>query len=190
MRRGRERVSPQFRGRRARPPAELLPVCGRAADHARRRGGPCPRRRGGLEADAAVPPAPLALPPCGATSTWVVPDDEGRPVTVELTEERLRYMLAKLADWRRDRKGTLVAAPPPMPVVDAVLATPDQPLPMLRGSSDTPVFGENGTLLTDPRLPSRGEGCSIAPTRRLRGAADPRAADAGAGGRCARADLR
>ena len=38
--------------------------------------------------------------------TWVVPDDEGRPVAATLTEERLRHMLARLADWRRhERQG-------------------------------------------------------------------------------------
>ena len=32
--------------------------------------------------------------------TWVVPDDEGRPVAAALSDERLRHMLAKLAVWR------------------------------------------------------------------------------------------
>ena len=46
--------------------------------------------------------------------SWVVPDDEGRPVAATLTEERLRHMLAKLANWRRmNSKGELVPAPPP-----------------------------------------------------------------------------
>ena len=37
----------------------------------------------------------------GGLPTWVVPDDEGRPVAATLTDERLRHMLAQLAVWRR-----------------------------------------------------------------------------------------
>src|SRR5690606_18525999 len=33
--------------------------------------------------------------------TWVVPDDEGRPVATIINEERLRHMLARLARWVR-----------------------------------------------------------------------------------------
>ena len=49
--------------------------------------------------------------------TWVVPDDEGRPVAATMTEERLRHMLARLADWQRlnEQGRTSSPAPPPMP---------------------------------------------------------------------------
>lgn len=81
--------------------------------------------------------------------TWVVPDDEGRPVAAALSDERLRHMLAKLAVWRRiNRQGELVPAHPPMPLVKSVLATPDPGLPVLVGIVNTPVFGRNGKLLT------------------------------------------
>lgn len=83
--------------------------------------------------------------------TWVVPDDEGRPVATTITEERLRHMLARLAIWKRlNAKGELVAAPPPLSVVKSVLATPDPALPVLVGIVNTPVFGRNGKLLTSP----------------------------------------
>ena len=83
--------------------------------------------------------------------TWVVPDDEGRPVAAALTEERLRHMLAKLAVWRRiNRQGDLVPAHPPTALVKSVLATPDPGLPVLLGIVNTPVFGRNGRLLTSP----------------------------------------
>ncbi|EDP61733.1 Predicted P-loop ATPase and inactivated derivative [alpha proteobacterium BAL199] len=83
--------------------------------------------------------------------TWVVPDDEGRPVATTITEERLRHMLARLAHWKRlNAKGELVAAPPPLGVVKSVLATPDPALPVLVGIVNTPVFGRNGKLLTSP----------------------------------------
>lgn len=83
--------------------------------------------------------------------TWVVPDDEGRPVATILNEERLRHMLARLARWvRENAKGELLPAPPPLAVVKSVLATPDPALPVLTGIVNTPVFGRSGTLITAP----------------------------------------
>lgn len=83
--------------------------------------------------------------------TWVVPDDEGRPVAAALNEDRLRHMLARLATWvRASSKGEIVPAPPPVAVVKSVLATPDPGLPVLLGIVNTPVFGRNGKLLTSP----------------------------------------
>ena len=83
--------------------------------------------------------------------TWVVPDDEGRPVAAALNEDRLRHMLARLATWvRANSKGDIVPAPPPLAVVKSVLATPDPGLPVLLGIVNTPVFGRNGKLLTSP----------------------------------------
>ena len=81
--------------------------------------------------------------------TWVVPDDEGRPVAAALNEDRLRHMLARLASWvRSNSKGEIVPAPPPVAVVKSVLVTPDPGLPVLMGIVNTPVFGRNGKLLT------------------------------------------
>ena len=83
--------------------------------------------------------------------TWVVPDDEGRPVATILNEERLRHMLARLARWvRENAKGDLLPAPPPVATVKSVLATPDPALPVLTGIVNTPVFGRSGTLITAP----------------------------------------
>jgi len=83
--------------------------------------------------------------------TWVVPDDEGRPVAAALNEDRLRHMLARLARWvRLNAKGELIPAPPPVAVVKSVLATPDPALPVLTGIVNTPVFGRGGTLITTP----------------------------------------
>lgn len=83
--------------------------------------------------------------------TWVVPDDEGRPVATILNEERLRHMLARLARWvRENAKGELLPAPPPVATVKSVLATPDPALPVLTGIVNTPVFGRSGTLITAP----------------------------------------
>ena len=83
--------------------------------------------------------------------TWVVHDDDGLPMARPVTEERLRHMLARLADWRQlARKGDLVPAHPPTPLVKSLLATPDPGLPVLAGIVTTPVFGRNGALLTEP----------------------------------------
>jgi hypothetical protein len=87
----------------------------------------------------------------GGLPSWVTPDDEGRPVAATVTEERLRHMLAKLADWRKlNAKGEAVPAPPPTGVVKSLLATPDPGLPVLAGIVTTPVFGRAGVLLTAP----------------------------------------
>ena len=87
----------------------------------------------------------------GGVPTWITPDDEGRAVAATVTEERLRHMLAKLATWRRlSRQGDLVPTPPPTGLVKTLLATPDPSLPVLAGIVSTPVFGRNGTLLTEP----------------------------------------
>ncbi len=83
--------------------------------------------------------------------TWVVPDDEGRPVATPVNEERLRHMLARLATWRRlNARGDLVPTSPPSLVIKSLLATPDPALPVLVGIVATPVFGRNGALLTTP----------------------------------------
>jgi putative DNA primase/helicase len=83
--------------------------------------------------------------------TWIVPDDEGRPFASTVTEERLRYMLAKIAQWRRiGRTGELVPTSPPTALIKSLLATPDPSLPILSGIVTTPVFGRGGTLLTEP----------------------------------------
>jgi hypothetical protein len=84
----------------------------------------------------------------GGLPSWVVPDDEGRPMVAMLTEERLRHVLARLANWRRtDSKGDDVPAHPPISHVKSLLATPDPALPILAGIVTTPVFGRAGVLL-------------------------------------------
>jgi len=87
----------------------------------------------------------------GGLPSWVVPDDEGRPMVAPITDERLRHVLARLANWRRqDSRGDIVPAHPPMSQVKSLLATPDPALPVLAGIVTTPVFGRAGMLLTEP----------------------------------------
>lgn len=83
--------------------------------------------------------------------SWIVPDDDGCPHPAQVTEERLRHMLARLANWcRLNRNGELVPTPPPLNVVKSLLATPDPGLPILSGIVSAPVFGRSGILLTEP----------------------------------------
>ena len=87
----------------------------------------------------------------GAQMSWVVPDDRGELVAAPVSDERLRYMLARLADWQKiNRNNEFVPAHPPTGLVKSILATPDPALPVLAGIVNTPVFGSDGTLLTEP----------------------------------------
>jgi hypothetical protein len=87
----------------------------------------------------------------GGLLSWVVPDDRSQLVAAPVTDERLRYMLARLAVWQKtNRNGELVPAHPPTGLVKSLLATPDPALPVLAGIVNTPVFGSDGTLLTTP----------------------------------------
>ncbi len=84
----------------------------------------------------------------GGLPSWIVPDDEGRPMVALLTDERLRHVLARLANWRRlGSKDELVPAHPPTSQIKSLLATPDPALPVLAGIVTTPVFGRAGMLL-------------------------------------------
>jgi hypothetical protein len=80
-----------------------------------------------------------------------VRDDDGLATAKQLTEDRLRYTLAQLADWRRHtKKDGYVPAHPPAAVVKSILATPDPSLSVLAGITTTPVFSRGGELLTEP----------------------------------------
>ena len=88
---------------------------------------------------------------CGRGPAWIERDGDGRPEPRPLTEDRLRHVLARLADWRKAAKdGDLVPAYPPPVLLKNLLATPDPALPVLAGIVTAPVFGRDGTLLTAP----------------------------------------
>ena len=58
---------------------------------------------------------------------------------------------AQLADWRRtSRSGDLVPAHPPAVLLKNLLATPDPALPVLAAIVTAPVFGKDGSLVTEP----------------------------------------
>ena len=88
---------------------------------------------------------------CGGGPSWVERDDDGRPVPRPMTEDRLRHVLAQLVNWRkRAANGDLVPAYPPPVLLKNLLATPDPALPVLAGIVTAPVFGSDGTLITEP----------------------------------------
>ncbi len=73
----------------------------------------------------------------------------GAPVLVRpLTPDRMRFHLARLADWRCERGEK--PARPPMDVVRDLLAHPDPPLPPLERIIGAPVFAADGALLLTP----------------------------------------
>ena len=88
---------------------------------------------------------------CAAHPAWIERDDKGQPVPRDLTDSRLRHVLAQLITWSsRTKTGDLAPAYPPLGVVANLLATPDPDLPVLAGIVTAPVFGAAGELLTSP----------------------------------------
>jgi putative DNA primase/helicase len=95
--------------------------------------------------------APTWLYRCGGGPSWVERDNDRRPVPRPMTEDRLRHVLAQLVNWRkRAPNGDLVPAYPPPVLLKNLLATPDPALPVLAGIVTAPVFGNDGTLITEP----------------------------------------
>ena len=88
---------------------------------------------------------------CAARPAWIERDDKGQPVPKDITDSRLRHVLAQLITWNsRTKTGDLAPAYPPLGVVANLLATPDPDLPVLAGIVTAPVFGAAGELLTTP----------------------------------------
>jgi putative DNA primase/helicase len=86
-------------------------------------------------------------------------DDDGTLFPCTLTADRLRHVLARVANWYRDCRvkdgdgageSVRVIVPPPKDVVRDVLATPEPRLPVLRRIVEAPVFAPDGTLQTTP----------------------------------------
>ncbi|MBI3328492.1 MAG: hypothetical protein HYZ81_17540 [Nitrospinae bacterium] len=83
-------------------------------------------------------------------------DDDRDLFPSPLTADRMRHVLARVANWYRDMTDPLTGASirqivrPPADVVRDVLAAPDPPLPVLRRIVEVPVFAPDGTLQTTP----------------------------------------
>ena len=110
---------------------------------------------------------------CGGGPSWIERDNDGRPVPRPMTEDRLRHVLAQLVNWRkRAPNGDLVPAYPPPVLLKNVLATPDPALPVLAGIVTAPVFGNDGTLITEPGYHPATR-LLYEPTQKLHAAAGP-----------------
>jgi len=91
----------------------------------------------------------------GGLPTRIELDDLGTSLTRGLDQGRVRYALARVANWVKvgyDQQGnkTCAPVPPPVYVVQDVLASPDPPLPVLTRVVAAPVFAPDGTLQTEP----------------------------------------
>jgi len=78
-------------------------------------------------------------------------NDKELPVLRQLSQNRLRYEVARVADWFRwGNRGEKKPAKPPVDVVKNMLAMPDLPLPSLTRIVEVPVFAPDGTLQIEP----------------------------------------
>jgi hypothetical protein len=87
--------------------------------------------------------------------------DEYGPIIKSLDFHRMRYHLARAAWWKESRKigedRVTKTIPPPQEVVNDVLATPNQPLPLLSRIVEAPVFAPDGTLQIFPGYHPRSQ---------------------------------
>jgi hypothetical protein len=87
----------------------------------------------------------------GGMPVRVESDDNGTPISRELTESRLRHYLARNAEWGRIGKDDeFISMPPPIHVVRDVLASPNPELPVLVRIVESPIIAADGTLQTEP----------------------------------------
>jgi len=80
--------------------------------------------------------------------------ETGNLITRELTQDRLRYELARAARWYK-LEGPAnnlqeIPAKPPMDVCKDILATPELPFPILTTFTEVPIFDAAGTLIKTP----------------------------------------
>ncbi len=86
----------------------------------------------------------------GGVARRIEADDKDAPILRDLTQDRLRYTLARMVRWYRHGKGEQLSALPPMHVIRDILATPNMPLPILTRMVEVPVFASDGQLQTAP----------------------------------------
>jgi hypothetical protein len=91
----------------------------------------------------------------GRRPTRLERDKDQACILVNLTRERLRHELGRVATWYVPEKqddgtwGQKIVLPP-MWLVDDMLARPELPFPWLTRITETPVFAPDGTLQTTP----------------------------------------
>lgn len=75
---------------------------------------------------------------------------DGAATLAPLSADRLRFELARVAEWFVERRKGSRAVAPPMVLVHDMLARPDPPLPPLRRVVAAPVFAADGQLELQP----------------------------------------
>jgi putative DNA primase/helicase len=103
-------------------------------------------------------------------------DEQGRPLARMIGVDLMRYVLARVIDWRstREKRGKTedAKALPPIHVVKDMLARPDPPLPPLRRIIEAPTFALDGTLHNRPGYHAATE-CYLDPAPELAGLTVP-----------------
>lgn len=75
-------------------------------------------------------------------------DEDGQPVLADLNADRMRYELARAAEFVAHTVDGVRIVYPPKPIILDVLATPNPDLPALVGLTECPTFAADGTLQT------------------------------------------
>jgi len=94
--------------------------------------------------------APPVLFRLGSTPVRLEVDGENSSALRPLNVDRLRYQLARAAEWRRGSGPDTPSALPPEHVARDMLARPDPPLPVVARIVAAPVFAADGRLLDQP----------------------------------------
>ncbi len=92
---------------------------------------------------------PPALFQHGSVPSRLQYGEDGRILLVPLTEHRLRCEVALAAEWyvTKGKEQRVIAAEPPLSVIQNMLAGAEVPLPVLRSITETPVFAPDGRLI-------------------------------------------
>src|SRR5262245_24405850 len=95
-------------------------------------------------------------------------DENNAPIVRLMTQDCLRHVLARVAQWYRvSKSGFEVDALPPLHVVRDMLVQPDNGLPVLARIVEAPVFAAAGTLHIKPGYDVASQ-CYFAPAIDLR----------------------
>ena len=114
----------------------------------------------------------------GGVPSWVVPDDEGRPMVALLTDERLRHILAKLGELAAHRPQRQHGVGPSADLADQVAVGDARSRPAGAGGHRHHAGVRPDRGVADRTGLSRRCQASLCPRSGVRGVRDPREATA------------